>query len=160
MRTVNRHRMAGPLMCAVVVGLSGCLVPTESEQSQLQTDLNEARQRWESQSIQDYFLRQRNLCFCDPEISRLTEIEVRDGIAVGWLDVESGEPVDPGFRSAFRSVTRLFDLIQDAIDREAASIIVEYQTSLGYPLNVAIDYDAAVGDDDVRYETVQITTFQ
>ncbi len=58
------------------------------------------------------------------------------------------------------SVTRLFDLIQDAIDRDAASIIVEYQTSLGYPFDISIDYDAAVADEEVRYETTQITTFQ
>ena len=90
----------------------------------------------------------------------MTEIEVRDGIAVGWRDVESGDSVDPDFRASFRSVTRLFDLIQDAIDQDAASIIVEYQTDLGYPFEISIDYDAAVADEEVRYETTQITTFQ
>ncbi len=160
MKTINRYRMAGPWVCAIAVGLSACLFPTDGEQSGLQTDLNEARQRWESQDIQDYNLRQRNLCFCGPEVNRLTEIEVRDGIAVGWLDVESGVPVDPQFQNSFRSVTRLFYLIQDAIDRDAVSIIVEYQTSLGYPFDISIDYDAAVLDEEVRYETTQITTFQ
>ncbi len=160
MKTINRYRMAGPWVCVIAVGLSGCLFSTDSEQSGLQTDLNEARQRWESQDIQDYNLRQRNLCFCGPEVNRLTEIDVRDGIAVGWRDVESGVPVDPQFQNSFRSVTRLFDLIQDAIDRDAVSIIVEYQTRLGYPFDISIDYDAAVADEEVRYETTQITTFQ
>ena len=144
----------------MVVGLSGCLFPTDSGRSDLQTDLSQARQHWDSHGIQNYFLRQRNLCFCGPEVNRLTEIEVRDGIAVGWRDVESGDSVDPDFRASFRSVTRLFDLIQDAIDRDAVSIIVEYQTDLGYPFEISIDYDAAVADEEVRYETTQITTFQ
>ena len=144
----------------ILVAGSGCSVFTDSEPDQLQKDLNQNREAWESLGLQNYQLIQRKTCFCGPPANRFTRLEIRDGELVAATDVETGEPVPEDRRIEFRSVGTLFDLIQDAIDRNAASLIVGYHRELGYPTEVFIDYQANVADEELGYEITQLTTFQ
>ncbi|HEU0021543.1 MAG TPA: DUF6174 domain-containing protein [Dehalococcoidia bacterium] len=41
--------------------------------------------------------------------------------------------------------------LQDAIDRDAASIRVNYDSRLGYPVSIAIDYNTMMADEELGF---------
>ena len=45
-------------------------------------------------------------------------------------------------------INGLFEVIQDAIDDEADQITVSYDSELGYPTNIEIDYNVNAIDDE------------
>jgi len=49
------------------------------------------------------------------------------------------------------SISDLFDIVQDALDRDVASLIVSYNSALGYPTRIDIDYSEEVMDEEVDY---------
>jgi len=61
-------------------------------------------------------------------------------------DAETGEPaVGPG---SVATIPMLFDLVHNAIDRDAAMLEVEYHPSLGYPTKLSVDYEREIADDE------------
>ena len=50
----------------------------------------------------------------------------------------------------YDTVPELFDVIQDAIDRDAAEIRVTYAAS-GYPDEVWLDYDEQIADEELGF---------
>lgn len=76
------------------------------------------------------------------------EISVRDGIIDGVVFSDSGAPIEPSRFDRYETVDGLFDLIQAAIDQNAFSISVEYNTQLGYPARASIDFDERIADEE------------
>ena len=59
----------------------------------------------------------------------------------------------------YRTVDGLFDLIQYAINEDAASITAAFDSTLGYPTDANIDYDADTADEEMGFRrTVTVTT--
>lgn len=52
----------------------------------------------------------------------------------------------------YRTIEGLFDLLQEGIDKNAHSILVDYHPKLGYPVEVSIDYEEAVADEELGFE--------
>ena len=71
---------------------------------------------------------------------------------------DSGQLVDQTVFGGFESVSGLFGLIQQAINLEAASISVEYDPEVGYPLSVYIDYDERIADEERGFEVSIVTS--
>ena len=55
--------------------------------------------------------------------------------------------------NSFPSAEQLFDAIQDAIDRQADYIDIDYDPTYGYPTDVYIDYDRRVSSDELVLRT-------
>ena len=49
------------------------------------------------------------------------------------------------------TIDGLFEIIQHAIDSDAAILSVEYDSTYGYPIDIQIDYDKQTIDDEVHY---------
>jgi hypothetical protein len=64
---------------------------------------------------------------------------------------EDQEMVDPDNSPELLTIDSAFTLIQEAIDQEAASITVEYNETLGYPMSISIDYNAMIADEEAYY---------
>ena len=45
----------------------------------------------------------------------------------------------------------LFDILEQAYEREADEIEARYEATLGYPVEVDIDYREHLADDEVEY---------
>lgn len=109
--------------------------------------LQAARRRWEAQGFTSYEFRLTQLCFCHPAVVRPYIIRVHDGAVINVRDAETGA-APPAFYRA-RTVPELFGVIDDALDRDADSLDVEYHAQFGYPTLITIDYETQVADDEL-----------
>lgn len=108
--------------------------------------LAEARQRWAEAGVARYRFEYARACECLPGASGPFVATVR-GERVEDVESLAGEPLPDGY-AAF-TVERLFEAIEDAFEAGAASMGVTYDAALGFPVDVAIDYDEEVADEEL-----------
>ena len=106
------------------------------------------RLRWEAAGIDRYTLDQEVVCFCPSEanVARLTVVA---GDVVDLVDADTGEPVPSELAGLYYTVDQLFDLVDDANARGAATLEVDYDSALRFPASVVIDYDRSVADEEL-----------
>jgi hypothetical protein len=119
--------------------------------------LQEKERQWAAQNIADYKYTLRISCFCPPEVVGPVVIEVRNRAAASVTVVESGEPANAQYFSRYDTVEKLFAVIQAAMDDNADSISVTYDSALGYPTHISIDHAKMAIDDEISYT---ITNFE
>jgi hypothetical protein len=134
-------RLAALALLATVLSCGDAVGPRRGG-----SDLTAARLRWRALDLHTYAITLRRSCFC-ANVDPLYVAVVDDRVA-GVVDLRTGEPVDP---SLGETVEDLFDFIETALERPAASIRATYDAGKGFP--VEIDYDGAVNiaDDEVSY---------
>jgi len=153
----RRFAGTGVLMGLIVLTLgASCSVLGVDEYDEELDRLNAARAAWASQGIDSYSIVVQRLCFCGGGTVP-ARVVVRNGARISVTVVETGEPVDPQFAQYYLTVAELFDFVEDAIDRKAFSIVVDYHRELGVPLSIAIDYIENAADEEMAFE---ISDFQ
>ena len=115
-----------------------------------------SRARWYGSGIADYQFTIARLCECTPESVGPVVVEVRDG-QVAERKYASGSTVDPQYADLFTDVPGLFELIDEAIRRDAAGLAVRYNSAYGYPESIQIDWVAGTVDDEVSYRITDFT---
>ncbi|WP_375476423.1 DUF6174 domain-containing protein [uncultured Nostoc sp.] len=130
--------------------------PAEKVQYQTQTNnsLNSRRLRfnkrlWEQANISNYRITVSNSCFCIPDARGPVIIEVRNGQTTSITSVATGKPVNPELFQKYNTIPKLFNVIQDAINRKAFNLDVEYNAKLGYPTKINIDYNSQIADEEI-----------
>ena len=78
-------------------------------------------------------------------------MSVEDGAIESARLVGTGELVNEPNLSQYRTVERLFELLQGAIDSKADKFSIEYDSDLGYPLSGDIDYLERAVDDEFSF---------
>lgn len=145
-------KIDGVMRAAVVfalVGVGGCGDgPTALSSSTMEG----ARARWVASGIRDYRFEFRQQCECGPALADAAVVEVRGGAVTRVSYRDSGGEASSDARALFPTVDGLFDRIEDAIQRNAASLTVSYDGALGYPTLISIDYDLQVIDDEVAID--------
>ncbi len=127
---------------------------------ELQTRLDDARALWASAAPANYSYRFNWQCFCIQDFTALVTVAVEDGRVTSVIRVEDGEPVSDQFRDDFVTVDELFDRIQDAIDRSAASIRAEFDPDTGLPTEVFIDSDVRIADEEIGWNASAVTELE
>lgn len=136
-----------------LIALSGCGVLGPAGQG----DLNAARRTWEASGLRNYDFTFRWECFC--AYTQPVRIFVHDG-TIGYVtETATGDPV-PDAAEKFNTVDGLFDIIQDAIDRNAHSITVTYDPDRGFPVTVRIDYEEFAVDEEMGFTISSLFSFQ
>jgi Family of unknown function (DUF6174) len=107
------------------------------------------RSLWDQANISNYRITVSNSCFCIPDARGPVVIEVRNGQTTSITSVATGKPVNPQFFEKYRTIPKLFNVVQDAINREAFSLDVRYDPKLGYPTQINIDYDSQIADEEI-----------
>ena len=134
----------------IAISLSAC-----PDHQPKRDELERNRQRWQSQHLTAYRYQLHATCLC-PELSRPVIIEVHNGTASireqRQHQLIAGQPF-----AALDSVEDLFGLLQAALDRQAASVMVSYDPQLGFPTYIRIDDTAFGRDDSIE---VSITHFE
>jgi hypothetical protein len=115
-----------------------------------------SRARWYSSGIADYQFTIARLCECSAESAGPVVVEVRDG-EVSERKYVSGISVDPQYADLFTAVPGLFELIDEALRRDAAGLAVRYNPAWGYPESIQIDWVAGAVDDEVSYRITDFT---
>jgi hypothetical protein len=78
-------------------------------------------------------------------------VTVVGGVITGVTDIATGDALGPDLMKAFRTINGLFDLVQDAYNRNAHEVHVEFHPSRGYPTQIGIDYVRMIADDEMDF---------
>ncbi len=137
-----------------VISKSPIVVAQSSARSQNDSQQLKTNQRlWNRQNISNYRYTFSRSCFCTAEARGPVIIEVRNGRTTSVTSVATG-PVNPEFFQKYDTVPRLFDVIRDAIAKKADSLDVKYNSTLGYPTQINIDYKSQIADEE-EYLTIE-----
>ena len=131
-----------------LVLLSACASPTTPE-----NDLAEYRALWEAQGLRDYTFDVRRVCYC--QFMGDVRVTVQDGVITGVTELASEVAHDPEF---FRTIDGLFDLVQDAYDRDAHEVQVDFDPDRGYPTRIWIDYVEMMMDEEMGFTLLSDVT--
>ncbi len=113
-----------------------------------QRDLDAARAAWKAGGLMSYRWRIARGCFCPEPYTRARNVTVRGGVPSKRTANEVRE---------FATVTRLFRIVQSAIDRKVAVLTVSYDARLGYPRRVWIDVSPMIADEETSYRASRLT---
>jgi hypothetical protein len=139
--------------------LAGCGLG-DNDEFQRQ-NLTQARLRWESRSVESYSYILELQCFCAPASQlRPVLVTVQNG-AVASLQYYHQNPAQrtPApveVFGAYDTVEELFEIIDDAIGRDADRLQVGYDQEYGFPDIANIDYESG-GSEQILFF---VTEFQ
>jgi hypothetical protein len=129
------------------------------EEQSMSEDANAAqwrqnRQKWTRQNLENYRYTLQVGCFCPPEVRQPVVVEVRNGKVTSVTAAENGKSVNPDYFQNYDSVAKLFEIVEDAIARDAYRLDIAYDETLGYPTQINIDYNQYMADEE-RYLTIE-----
>lgn len=124
-------------------------VDSPDELSPEQQSLNHNRQRWSQSNVSSYQFVDKRFCYCLPEQDIV--VTILNGQVDNAFFTPSGSYLTENRIDQLLTVDDYFDLIQEAIDSQVASLEVTYDAMLGYPLSIYIDRDERLADEEVRY---------
>ena len=128
--------------------LGACTSPTTPE-----NDLADYRTLWEAQRLTDYTFDVSRVCYC--QFMGDVRVTVQSGVITGVTELASEVARDP---ETFRTIDGLFDLVQDAYDREAHEVQVHFNSSRGYPIRIWIDYVEMMQDEEMGFTLLSDVT--
>ncbi len=111
--------------------------------------LGEQRALWAAQVLTDYTFDVIKVCFC--YFVADVRVTVVGGVITGVTDIATGDALGPDLMKEFRTINGLFDLVQDAYNRNAHEVQVEFDPSRGYPTQISIDYVRMIADDEMGF---------
>jgi hypothetical protein len=118
------------------------------------------RARWQAAAIADYEYSYRRVCECHREQPADTIVTVRSGrvVAVRYArpDYEPEVPVAAEKVGWYRTIDDLFSLV-DTAQASASVVRVDYDTELGFPKAIYIDYLTDLVGDEVELEVTRFT---
>ena len=130
----------------LAVALAACSSPFGPEDARL---LASARAQWSERAFPDYTFDVRHGCFCTPEQVGPVRIIVRQGSIESVTLLETAEPLDPAL---WFTIEQLFDRIPVWAKNEGVDeVIVEYDSTLGFPSSIGVKYEEGILDAGDAY---------
>ena len=140
------------LLCATLSLLLGCILKDDERLTNIQSELDQNRKKWASAVVSNYQFNFRWKCFCSEEFVEPVNISVRENRIVDVAFVADDVPFTMIGLWRYQTVDKLFDLLQEGIDKNAHSISADYHSELGYPVRVSIDYEEYTVDEEKGFE--------
>ena len=135
----------------VATALAACSASTAPD-----FELRAARALWQQRQLASYDVTVSRSCECTAQMSGPVVVAVRSGEIVSRTYVMTGAAVEQRYASLFPSIDGLFATIDDARRRNAASVVVEYDRTLGFPTLIAIDYERMMADDEITVRATDL----
>ena len=126
----------------------------------LQEELTSNRLIWEAMGPDSYQFEFRRICFCIREFVAPVKIAVRGGTIVDVTFLESGLEAEEPDPETYETIEGLLELLQEALDRKAFSLQVNYDPNFGYPTDADIDYDARIADEEFGFTVTDLSITQ
>jgi hypothetical protein len=121
------------------------------EISGLRAEIEANRSRWVAQRPPSYHYEIERLCFCTEESRGPVRVVVVDGQVTARTYAPGGGAVPSDLVWLFPPADGLFDILLDALDREAHEIRVTWDDDTGLPVDFWIDYIENAIDEEVGY---------
>lgn len=120
--------------------------------------LTEARTVWDSKDVTSYSYILDLQCFCAPASElKPVLVTVRNGAVaslVYWDENPARRtPAPATVFGAYDTVEDLFEVIDDAIDRDADVLQVGYNSDFGFPEIINVDYEVGGSEQKLLYIT-------
>ena len=110
--------------------------------------------RWQESRPASYVYALERLCFCAGfGVARVT-VEDAEVIDVAWVDPEAQGAQQPS-ANEFPSVDGLFEILAEAMGRDAHVIEVTYDPVSGVPMEFFIDYVEHAVDEELRMRVTE-----
>ncbi len=132
-------------VAALLIG--GCRSAFGGEEDPGRQQFRAAKAQWEAAGVTSYSFIVANSCFC-AMVGKEVQVRVDDGVITSLTLVEDSTPVPAQYVSQYRTLDALFDLIEDALNRDAVYLEVQYDFAYGFPLQGYIDYSARTVDEE------------
>lgn len=113
-------------------------------------------QKWRLAAINDYDIHYQKGCYCLADHQRPVQVKIRSGQIVEAVYIDDQQVVSLSSKNDLKSVSDLFDLIDEAMAKPAAELAVSYDQSLGYPTSIYIDYYARMADDEITVKDIRV----
>jgi len=139
----------GWLAALLLFAATGCTDPTGSLGVPGADRISAQRALWESQNIDDYTFETRRLCFCG--FVGWLEVTVEGGV-VQSITVLEQEDVPASVAEEYPTVDELFDILAEAVEKDAVRIDVTWHETLGYPETFYIDYSRNIADEELGHD--------
>lgn len=138
------------LPIAFALALTACTEGGSGQKSPDEIELEGAQARFEQNMAQDsYTFHSRRSCECTVETTREMLVTVQNGAITGAIYVDDETAVSAQTLEHVMTIEEAFDEIQRAIDEGVHVLHVEYDTELGFPKSIAIDYSAQIADEEL-----------
>lgn len=121
--------------------------------SKIHKNLDKNKKLWENTNIKHYSFVVKRSCFCPREENR--HITIQNGKVTKAKYIPSNTPLPK--TTKVKKIEDYFDIIENALAKNAYQITVSYDKTYGYPSDIAIDYDKQMADEEIYYA---ITHFQ
>jgi hypothetical protein len=131
------------LGCTDLTGLG------KMEQRVLRNRLEKAEARWAANGPATYVFTIQRLCYCSTIEPR--QVTVVDGVVTDVREVGAATPLPEEQWQWYPSVEALFAIAHEAIEQPAAALSLDFHDTLGYAVQVDIDWDYGIADDEVTF---------
>lgn len=110
-------------------------------------EVHRASTRWEARGFTDYRFEALSSCFCAPEVTRWTQVEVRGGVVASARSVETGELYPSSSHGLWPTIeARFIALLQARSGQGLVDIVARFDPVLGFPTFISYQYDSSILD--------------
>ena len=156
LNTTCLTRLQVAMVLALTTSLASCSLFGDTG---VEDDLSENRQRWERAGASNYEFAYSVYCFCGltrdyhqpflvvvraDTVSAVLDLETREPV----VHVVTGEQISPSYFAFLLTIDGLFEVIEQAIERDYHKREVVYDRVLGYPVSIDIEYEPGSGLTD------------
>ncbi len=135
-------------LCAAIaaagVSMAACTSPFQKQEDTLAI----AEARWRAAGLADYKFSFSRSCECLPASTRSVTITVSGGGFISATYLDDGTAADTVLFRDTLTLDRLFASLHEALARHPATFTAQYEPTLGYPMQVSIDYNLITADDE------------
>ena len=125
------------------------------------SDLSRNQSKWADANITHYRMQLNISCFCAFRDQMPLTVEVRDGQVVSLTAADGSEVLDTDenyqYFAPHATIDLLFAELESAVNDGADSVTVTYDTTYGFPVEIAIDFSQQMADEEMYYS---ITSFE
>jgi hypothetical protein len=130
-------------LLVAVTGLLTLAACSDDDTDSRRDALRQNRTLWQSQDLKDYRCVQTKSCFCGPDYTAPTRVDVRDGEPIRAEVISDGRLLPTHLAL---TVDEAFERIERAIDDDYELLEVTYDPERGFPVHLETDPGGGVQD--------------
>ncbi|MGH1366263.1 MAG: DUF6174 domain-containing protein [Calditrichia bacterium] len=152
-----RQQTIGMLFKTLIIALlgisfNGCGLFNSNDRS----ELDEQLAKWQSFNLSNYSYEFRASCFCFPEFNEWVSVTVKDDTISSVTILSTTEPPQELPLNNWFTIDDLFETVSTAVET-ADEFEISYNDEYGYPEVISVDYIEEAVDDEVTYNSINLT---